>query len=66
MSSSKVLAGRHASNLAELRAALDALTHSVERDREVCVFGCEGKPVHVRLIEDTNADGTKVLNINVE
>lgn len=66
MSTSKVLATKHVSNLAELLSELHKLSVPGSPDDCIYVFGKAGENVRIRLIEDTLTDGSKVLNINLE
>jgi hypothetical protein len=80
MTSSKVLSTRTCENLMVLNAELKRLSnnspvhggclitrplHTIN-DEDVIVFGSDGEPLRVRLIEDTLTDGSKVYNINIE
>jgi hypothetical protein len=67
MTSSKVLDRTVVTNARELQHTLDTLfnTHDISPD-EIVVFGSNGEPLLVRLIEDTLTDGSKVYNINIE
>ena len=66
---STVLATRLAYDFTQLRNVLERLSQNelCEVDnRDVTVFGAEGKALTVRLIEDTLTDGSVVYNINIE
>jgi hypothetical protein len=65
MSKSKVLREETEGSARELLRVLDAMTDVVDINL-INVFGREGKPLRIRLIEDTLTDGSKTYNINIE
>jgi hypothetical protein len=65
MTSSKVLSSRTVEDARTLLRVLDEMT-DITVPEDITVFGSDGEPLRVRLIEDTLTDGSKVYNLNIE
>ena len=64
--SSKTITLATAGNLEELFECLSEMSPGESQRHEIVIYNQKGKPVTLRLIEDTLTDGSKATNINIE